>query len=148
MVAQQLQSDSSCSLCLQVLIYPICEAPAAETASMTKYASGYFFTKDTLDWTTSLYLKEDHSPNAMISPLLGEVAKNLAPAIFIVAECDVLQDQAIQYVGKLKSAGVPVDCHFYYGMPHAFVAMAGTLELGEKALCECVDRLAVAFDLP
>jgi acetyl esterase len=145
--SQRIANESDYTLSLQVLIYPIC-AVGAESSSMDKYASGYFFTKDVLDWTAKLYIGEHDPADARISPQSGFISESLAPAFFAIAECDILRDQGIQYAEKLKSAGVKVNCHFYRGMPHAFVAMGGTLEEGKQALLDCSEMLAHAFQRP
>jgi acetyl esterase len=114
--------------------------------SLDRYATGYFFTREVLKWTASLYTSGGFEPqHPEISPLYGEVTPKLAPALFIIAECDVLRDQAIHYAAKVRSAGVDVQCHYYRGMPHAFMAMAGALELGQQALQDSAQQLKQAF---
>ncbi len=145
--AQKLLAESSLSLCLQVLIYPICESPAPPSISLTRYAKGYFFTADMLKWTSSLYLQSPLTRESipLVSPNLGIISPSLAPAFFIIAECDILRDQALTYAEKLKTAGIPVHCNYYLGMPHAFIAMAGTLTLAKRALDDCILKMIHAF---
>lgn len=145
--AQRLQKHPAHRLSLQILIYPICDASDFEGASMKRYANGYFFTRDTLVWTASLYSKDSDLQHPEISPLHGEISESLAPAHFIIAECDVLRDQAIDYAQKLRTAGVNVQCNYYQGVPHAFVAMAGTLDLGREAIQDSANSLKMAFSL-
>jgi acetyl esterase len=146
--AQKLASETSLSLCLQVLIYPICQVPAPPSSSLKRYAKGYFFTAETLEWTSSLYLPDQDGSsitNPLISPIAGEITKSLAPAFFIIAECDILRDQALAYAQKLTAAGISTQSHYYLGMPHAFIAMAGSLKLGKHALTDCAQSLNQAF---
>lgn len=144
-VAQQLQSQPSFRLRLQLLIYPICDASSPEGASMKHYANGYFFTQDVLKWTASLYAKDSRLQHPGISPLYGEVTSNLAPAFFLLAECDILRDQGLAYAQKLREAGVAVHCMTYRGVPHAFIAMARALDLGQQALSDSAKHLKLAF---
>lgn len=145
--AQKLLAESGLTICLQVLIYPICEVPATPSASLSRYAKGYFFTADMLVFTSSLYLQSPLTQESipLVSPSLGTISPSLAPAFFVIAECDILRDQALAYAEKLKAAGVPVTCNYYLGMPHAFIAMAGSLTLGHQALDDCVHQLKNAF---
>jgi acetyl esterase len=145
--AQKLLAESNVSLCLQVLIYPICEVPAPPSASLTRYAKGYFFTADMLEFTSSLYLQSPLTQESipLVSPSMGTISQSLAPAFFVIAECDILRDQALAYAEKLKAAGVAVTCNYYLGMPHAFIAMAGSLPLGHQALDDCALQLSQAF---
>lgn len=144
-VSRRLAGDPSRRLRLQLLIYPICDAANLSGGSMDRYAKGYFFTKDILAWTASLYSKTADPSNPEISPLAGDVPPGLAPAFFLIAECDVLRDQALAYMQKLHTAGVAVEGCLYHGVPHAFVAMAGTLQPGLAALKDSAERLRTAF---
>jgi acetyl esterase len=144
-VARRMATDPERKLRLQLLIYPICDAANFSGDSMNRYAKGYFFTRDVLAWTASLYGKNDHPANPEISPLLGDVPETLAPAVFLIAECDILKDQGLAYAEKLHAAGVPVEIRVYRGVPHAFVAMAGRLKSGLAALKDSAERLRLAF---
>lgn len=143
--AQRMQNDPLNRLCLQLLIYPICDVSKRDDASMLRYEKGYFFTRDMLDWTVSHYVVGYNRMHPEISPLYGEVKPSLAPAMIIVAECDILSDQALAYAQKLHAAGVLVKTNLYRGVPHAFVAMAGALELGAQALEDVVIQLRQTF---
>lgn len=144
-VAQRLQSHPSLTLCLQVLIYPICDASSTSGESMDRHAKGYFFTREVLTWTASLYTNGCDPKTPEVSPLYGKLSATLAPAHFIIAECDVLRDQAVEYAQALRAAGVPVQANYYRGVPHAFIAMAGALDLGMQALQDSVQSLRRAF---
>ncbi|MEM7626337.1 MAG: alpha/beta hydrolase [Planctomycetota bacterium] len=143
--AQRLQAHPNFRLCLQLLIYPICDAANLRGGSVDRYANGYFFTREVLAWTASIYSRDSGPQHPEISPLSGEVGPRMAPALFIVAQCDILCDQALDYARKLREAGVDVQSHFYRGVPHAFVAMAGALELGQQALAYSAEHLTRAF---
>lgn len=145
-VAQRLQSHPDLKLSLQVLLYPICDPSVMTGGSLDRYADGYFFTRDVLQWTASLYTNNDTDPkHPEVSPIYGEITTGLAPAFFVIAECDVLRDQAFEYADVLRQAGIDVQCHYYRGVPHAFMAMAGTLKLGQQALEDSAQQLAQAF---
>lgn len=145
-VAQRMQNHPQFRLTLQLLIYPICDASQLHGGSLDRYQSGYFFTREVLAWTATLYTSGGYpATHPEISPLHGSITPKLAPAMFIIAECDVLRDQAVAYSQVLRDAGVKVDCHYYRGVPHAFVAMAGTLKIGQEALQDSAKRLRLAF---
>ncbi len=144
-VAQRLQSHAKIKLSLQILIYPICDLSDFHSRSMQRYANGYFLTLDMLQWTASLYRDGRQASDPNISPLFGKVTSHLTPAHIIVAECDILRDQAIGYAEKLRDAGASVRCNYFRGVPHAFVAMAGSLETGQIALDDSIEHLRLAF---
>lgn len=143
--ALRIQWHSKFRLRMQLLIYPICDVTAMSGGSMERYAEGYFFTREVLAWTASLYTVGSDSADPEISPQHGTITPSLAPALFIVAECDILRDQALVYAEKLRVAGIDVYSHYYRGVPHAFIAMAGSLELGLQALNDSVEPLKQSF---
>jgi acetyl esterase len=143
--ALRLQSHPKYRLCLQVLMYPICDVSDLSGDSMERYADGYFFTREVLAWTASLYTKGSDVANPEISPQYATVTPSLAPAFFIVAECDILRDQALDYAQKLRAADIIVHCNYYRGVPHAFIAMAGVLTSGLQALRDSADQLKQSF---
>lgn len=148
--AQKLANETKIPLSLQVLIYPICDVPAPHSPSIIKYAEDYFFTLEMLEWTASLYIQSpDIHPtsNPLISPIAGNISPSLSPAFFVIAECDVLRDQGIAYAEKLHQNNIKTKCIQYQGMPHAFVAMAGSLSLGKQALDDCAYQLKNAFKI-
>lgn len=49
--------------------------------------------------------------------------QGVAPAWIGLAECDPLVDEGVQYAGKLRAAGVPVDLKIYRGMIHGFITL-------------------------
>lgn len=144
-VAQRLQTHSHYRLSLQLLIYPICDASQLVGGSMERYAKNYFFTHDVFRWTASLYAKDNPLETPEISPLYGKVSTQLAPSVFLIAECDILRDQALAYAERLREVGADVRCDYYRGVPHAFIAMAGKLKLGERALKKSAQTLKHAF---
>lgn len=141
----RLQSHPKYRLCLQILIYPICDVTALSNGSMDRYAEGYFFTREVLAWTALLYTQGSEVTNPEISPQYATITPSLAPVLLIVAECDILRDQALDYAKKLRAADIKVHCHYYRGVPHAFIAMAGVLALGRQALEDSARQLKQSF---
>ncbi|CRM85296.1 carboxylesterase Est2 [Pseudomonas sp. FH4] len=131
--------------CLQVLIYPVTDA-SRPTASLERYGSGYLLEKDTLSWFYQHYAGE-HSDrlDPRFSPLLAQVAPNVAPVLLAVAECDPLHDEGVAYGAHLKQAGVAVDVKVYAGMTHDFMRMGAIIDEAEEALEWIAESLRVAF---
>lgn len=59
--------------------------------------------------------------NPLLSPICAPDHSGLPNALFIEAECDPLVDDGLIYAKVLQDAGVPVECHIYKGVPHAFI---------------------------
>ena len=109
---------------LQSLVYPVADYGLVGD-SYDKYAQGYdLLTRESMVWFRNHYLHspkdaEDWRASPINAPSLGDVA----PAIVITAECDVLHDDGKRYTEALHRAGVPVEYKEYPGMIHGFFGM-------------------------
>ena len=109
---------------LQSLVYPVADYRLVGD-SYDKYTQGYgLLTRESMVWFRNHYLRspkdvEDWRASPINAPSLGDVA----PAIVITAECDVLHDDGERYAGALRRAGVPVEYKEYPGMIHGFFGM-------------------------
>ena len=63
----------------------------------------------------------------------------------IVAECDVLRDEAEEYAAALKTAGVDTRLTRYEGVLHGFNCQPGLIHAAESALDEAADRIKKSF---
>ena len=109
---------------LQSLVYPVADYGLVGD-SYDKYAQGYgLLTRESMVWFRNHYLRnpkdaEDWRASPINAPSLG----NVAPAIVITAECDVLHDDGERYAEALRRAAVPVEYKEYSGMIHGFFGM-------------------------
>ena len=109
---------------LQSLVYPVADYRLVGD-SYDKYTQGYgLLTRESMVWFRNHYLRspkdaEDWRASPINAPSLGDVA----PAIVITAECDVLHDDGERYAEALRRAGVPVEYKEYPGMIHGFFGM-------------------------
>ncbi|MCS7006250.1 MAG: alpha/beta hydrolase [Thermoleophilia bacterium] len=134
---------------LQVLVYPVTDARCV-TASYRELGDGPLLTASAMAWYIGHYLSgEDGSPeDPRVSPLLAEDALlvNSPPTLVVTASEDVLRDEGEAYAQRLSSLGVPCTLRRYEGVFHGFVAFAGLLEDGARALEECGAAIAKALD--
>ena len=70
----------------------------------------------------------------------------VAPAVVIVAECDVLSDDGRAYADALKAAGVETEFTLYKGMIHGFFGMTPDVDdaAAAQAQAAAAIRKAVA----
>lgn len=134
------------ALVYQVLIYPVTRY-GFDTESYREYGKGGFgLTKDEMVWFWHHYLDNtEDGQNPLASPLLAENLSQLPPALIIIAEFDVLRDEAEAYATRLQSAGVPVQVLRYEGMIHAFVGVAQVIDRGKDAIADIAKHLQIAF---
>lgn len=123
------------SIQCQALIYPVTDISSLNTESYNNFATGYFLTKEGMEWFRTQYLpKPEDRVDPYASPLLTRDYGNLPPAIVITAEFDPLRDEGEAYAEKLREAGVPVEVVRYDGMIHGFVSFLGILNQAAEAL--------------
>jgi acetyl esterase len=129
-VAHKIRDVNTHELAYQLLIYP-CNGVNFETSSYLANAEGYGLTRNGMRWLWEQYLNgsaDNSNPYAV--PLNAKNFDNLAPAVLITAEFDVLHDDGTAYVEKLQSAGVEVKYKNYPGMIHGFFNYGGAIDEG------------------
>ncbi len=99
-------------------------------ASYEKYAQGYgALTRDAMAWFGRHYLRSAaDAEDWRASPIKAASHKGVAPAVVVVAECDVLHDDGESYAEALRHAGVPVEYREYPGMIHGFLGMVPVVD--------------------
>ena len=58
---------------------------------------------------------------------------------------DPLQDEAVKYVAKLRSAGVQVEHAHYAGLVHGYLALSYVVEASRKPYRDAADALRAAL---
>ncbi|MBL8939668.1 MAG: alpha/beta hydrolase [Archangium sp.] len=113
-----------CDVTAQVLIYPVTDC-SQESPSYTRFASGYFLTRDTMRYFTNAFLPDPTTrTHEDASPLRATLTKG-PPAYVLLAECDVLHDEGLAYAEKLRDAGTSVTIEEVSGVIHGFFSMQG-----------------------
>jgi acetyl esterase len=144
-VALMARDKGEIELFYQLLLYPVIHNDF-NRASYLEYASGFGLTRDEMIWFWQLYLNDEtEAKNPYVSPILAADLSNLPPTLIIVAECDVLRDEAVAYAEKLQQAGVSVKLWEGKGTIHSFVGMASILDRGKEAIAFITTQLRQAF---
>jgi len=132
-VAHKIRDVNLHPLAYQMLIYP-CNGLNFDTPSYLANADDYGLTRRSMQWLWEQYLngQADHS-NGYAVPLNAANFTELAPAVLITAEFDVLHDDGVLYTEKLRAAGVPVTYKEYPGMIHGFFNYGSVIEEGIAA---------------
>jgi len=123
------------SIKFQALIYPVTNISSLDTESYNNFATGFFLTREGMEWFRSHYLpKTEDWVDPYASPLLARDHSNLPPAVVITAQFDPLRDEGEAYAETLRQAGVPVEVVRYDGVIHGFISFVGIVDQAEEAL--------------
>lgn len=79
------------------------------------------------------YLADDGGDVSPLACPLRARLQGLPPAYLAVAECDVLYDENIAMIRRLKEAGVAVTANIYAGASHSFLEAVSISRLAERA---------------
>ena len=135
-------------LVFQLLVYPVTDAPSANTASYRENAEGYFLTAKSMHWFWTHYCGENPDlSDPYLCPLRAKDLKRLPPALVVTAEFDPLRDEGETYAARLREAGNQADLKRYPGMIHGFFGMGPLLTKAREATKEAASALRAAFAL-
>lgn len=125
--------DAGIPIAAQVLIYPVIDR-RCKGASKTEYADGYLVTRAAVDWFWDHYLaKPSDIEHPLASPLNANLA-GVAPALILTAEFDPSRDEAIEYLGALRKAGVDAQHVQLPGLIHGVFWMSGAIPRSGEVL--------------
>jgi acetyl esterase len=132
--AQQARTSHPALVKGQVLIYPVTDHcgharwPSYTAVDPRKLRLTHAamcglwaqYLRDSPLWTRGM------RSHPLATPLHAEDLRGLPPAMVLIAEQDVLRDEATEYARRLGDAGNRVQVRRYAGQQHAFVGMAPT----------------------
>ena len=123
--------DHNIALAGQVLLYPSVSGDA-DAPYLDEFTSP-FLTKAETQWFYDQYVprREDRT-NPEFAPLLADSHADLAPALIVTAEFDLLRQEGKLYGDALQAAGVPVVHRDYLGAIHGWFSVADGTHLAMK----------------
>ena len=118
--ALRAKEDDELELKAQILLWPVTDATFSQE-SYKSFAEDRFLTTSIMKWMWDQYITnpEDRA-SIYASPLQASIdqLKGLPPAVIMVAENDILRDEAEEYGRKLDKAGVEVSTVRFNGTIH------------------------------
>ena len=109
----------------QVLIYPVTRGQAGGTDSYRRYGEGHYLTARDMQYFLDSYAPGAAPDDPRLVPSAATDLSGLAPATFVIAECDPLRDDGRSYAAALEAAGVEVTVRQFDGQVHPFVFPRG-----------------------
>jgi acetyl esterase len=135
-VCLAMRDRGAAPLGFQLLVYPGLDFDS-NRRSYVDYADGYFLTVPKIRWFVNHYLSQPGDiDRPYVCPLRASDLSGLPPALVIVAECDPLRDEGIEYAQRLLAAGVPARVQQYDGQIHGFFSMLATFPKARIAVAE------------
>jgi acetyl esterase len=105
----------------QVLLYPtLAPVLGRRSPSIDAYGELPSLTRGSIDWFWSHYLRPGQERDPLAVPLGQADLAGLPPATIVVAGCDLLRDEGLDYAHRLDAAGVPTTTHVVAGAIHGF----------------------------
>jgi acetyl esterase len=111
--------DENIHIAYQLLIYPATSLNF-EAESYLSNSENYGLTRKSMIWFWEQYLNPSDSQNQYAVPHVATTHSDLAPAIVITAEYDVLRDDGISYANLLHAAGNQITHEDFKGQIHGF----------------------------
>lgn len=134
-VARRARDRGASGVRLQVLVYPAVD-PTMATPSYRRHGDdSYLVSALDMRWFWEQYVPDPalrRSPDA--GPIQAESLRDLPPALVLVAEYDVLRDEALAYADRLADDGVDVTVDHYDTMIHGFFPMVDRLAAARRAV--------------
>ncbi|MES9994630.1 alpha/beta hydrolase fold domain-containing protein [Desulfovibrio aminophilus] len=129
----------------QVLAFPSTDMSSFDTASHRHYGRGLFLTLELLAFFRDCYLSDPtQALDPLVSPLRAPDLSGQPPTRLILAEHDLLRDEALALARRLQEAGVLCETTVQPGMIHGFFGMHG-IGPEENGLAEAVSFLRRVF---
>jgi acetyl esterase len=106
----------------QVLIYPWLGGELYDLESYVSNADAPGLTaKDIEDYRQLRCGGEPHLHDPVYYPLALKEYADLPPCVAFAAEFDPIRDDAVEWVNRLKNAGVEATCHYESGLIHSYL---------------------------
>jgi acetyl esterase len=147
--------DAGLPLVLQLLVYPAVDA-VGEIRLASDWAERYRdfagiegygpATRDGGASAFAVYIQDESRLGERdASPLRADSFEGLAAALIVLAEHDILNDEAREYARRLRAAGVDAEVVEYEGEIHGFFQMLGLMEDAGHAVARAGAALRSAF---
>lgn len=122
----------------QALIYPVTNINF-HTSSYEKFGLGYGLDQKGMVWFINQYIKDSKLKyNPSVSPLIAKDLSKIPRTILIAAEFDVLLDEGIAYVTRLREAGIEAKHVVMPGLIHSYFSKMEFFEEDTKKTTELI----------
>lgn len=119
----------------QVLIYPGLKVPNGDTS-----LDGLGLDRSDIDYFWSAY-RGDHTPDALLAPLLAPDPIDAPPTLVTTAGCDPLRPDGVEYAQRLIAAGISTVYLPFPGLIHGWLELAEQVPSAARARETLLDAI-------
>jgi len=136
--------DRSASHALKGLLlnYPGLSPDKSADAVARFGGDGAILTADEAEFFWNNYLRDAADRRDPLANILIADPAGLPPALFIVAEIDLLAEQSAVMAKRIRDAGGIAELNLYRGAVHGFVEAMSVSTLAQRAIADAADWLA------
>ncbi len=117
------------------LIYPVTDHYSAGRRSYADRGAACGLTDGEMRWFWDMYLPDAAlAGRPDVSPARSATLSGLPRSYVATAEHDVLRDEGLAFVQRLREAGVPVTHRHYGDMNHGFLNWVGVVDRASEAM--------------
>jgi acetyl esterase len=146
-LARRARDAGRPELAFQLLVYPVTDAACA-TGTMQQFGEDatYGLSREQMLVCWAVYAPGASARSPDASPLRAADLSDLPPALIVLAECDPLTDEGLDYAERLQAAGVDAEVRTWAGMVHGFLRWRAAIDVAHTALDEAAGSLRAALD--
>ncbi|KAH7025679.1 Alpha/Beta hydrolase protein [Microdochium trichocladiopsis] len=129
---------------LLLLICPVIDNTADIKTGWIASQHAPWLTSTRMTWYRDMYLDADQASSWDASPCFAtsELLSRNPKTFIMVAECDLLAPEALDYAHALSAAGVVVEHKVFPGATHSMLVLAGINERSRQVVHDACDHIA------
>ncbi len=143
-VAQQARDAGARGPAFQWLIYPAVDL-TRRRESFELFGEDFLLTETLIHWFRDNYMVGGDLTDVRVSPGLAEDLSGLPPAYVATGGFDPLRDEAEDYAGRLREAGVSVALQRFGSLPHGFANLTGIAPAAHHAMLQTIGALRMGL---
>ncbi|ONI83223.1 hypothetical protein ALI144C_16890 [Actinosynnema sp. ALI-1.44] len=140
-VSQRCADEGTTKPSFTVLLCPALDGVGGHSTRQT-FGRGYFVDNDTIKWYQSCYVPDlEKLTDPYVSPLYAKDVSGLPPTCVVTGGFDPFWGEGVEYVAKLRAAGVRVTHLHHPGLVHGFPGFVACDRHARTAMHEVVAQL-------
>jgi acetyl esterase/lipase len=131
-------------IAFQIPLYPMIDGRMESESARENNAPVWSSRANTVAWKLDLGELYGKDVPAYAAAARATNHRGLPPTVTFVGHLEPFRDETIEYVDKLRKAGVPVDFPVFAGCYHSFETMSPNAEVSRRAVAFVMDSFRYA----